>query len=46
VVRPVSLAGGFLTGYDERRGENSTFAVHRITSVAMVEEDQEAPSAQ
>ena len=41
VVRPVSLVGGFLQGYDERRGENSTFAVHRITSVALVEEDQE-----
>jgi hypothetical protein len=41
VVRPVSLAGGFLQGYDERRGENSTFAVHRITSVALVEEDQQ-----
>jgi hypothetical protein len=43
VVRPVSLVGGFLQGYDERRGENRTFAVHRITSVALVEE--EAPSA-
>jgi Helicase conserved C-terminal domain/WYL domain len=41
VVRPVSLVGGFLQGYDERRGENRTFAVHRITSVALVEEDQE-----
>jgi hypothetical protein len=41
VVRPVSLTGGFLQGYDERRGENSTFAVHRITSVALVEGDQE-----
>jgi hypothetical protein len=41
VVRPVSLVGGFLQGYDERRGENSTFAVHRITSVALVEEDVE-----
>ncbi|TFV63088.1 UNVERIFIED_ORG: hypothetical protein E4P37_15610 [Bacillus sp. AZ43] len=39
VVRPVSLVGGFLQGYDERRGENSTFAVHRITSVALVEDD-------
>jgi Helicase conserved C-terminal domain len=39
VVRPVSLVGGFLQGYDERRGENSTFAVHRITSVALVEPD-------
>jgi Helicase conserved C-terminal domain/WYL domain len=41
VVRPVSLVGGFLQGYDERRGENRTFAVHRITSVALVEEDEE-----
>jgi hypothetical protein len=41
VVRPVSLVGGFLQGYDERRGENSTFAVHRITSVALVEDDGE-----
>jgi hypothetical protein len=43
VVQPVSLLGGFLQGYDERRGENRTFAVHRITSVALVE--QEAPAA-
>ncbi|TFV45094.1 helicase C-terminal domain-containing protein [Blastococcus sp. TF02A-35] len=39
VVQPVSLVGGFLQGYDERRGENRTFAVHRITSVALVEPD-------
>src|SRR4051812_30234828 len=44
VVQPVSLVGGFLQGYDERRGENRTFAVHRITSVALVEDD-EPPSA-
>jgi hypothetical protein len=41
VVRPVSLVGGFLQGYDERRGEHGTFAVHRITSVALVDEDEE-----
>jgi hypothetical protein len=39
VVQPVSLVGGFLQGFDERRGESRTFAVHRITSVALVEED-------
>ncbi|MGY1825849.1 helicase-associated domain-containing protein [Blastococcus sp. SYSU DS0541] len=39
VLQPVSLAGGFLQGYDERRGESRTFAVHRITSVALVEDD-------
>jgi hypothetical protein len=42
VVQPVSLVGGFLQGYDERRGENSTFAVHRITSVALVEQEASA----
>ncbi|MGY1600884.1 helicase-associated domain-containing protein [Geodermatophilus sp. SYSU D00815] len=42
VVRPVSLAGGFLQGFDERRGEARTFAVHRITSVALVDEDDAA----
>ena len=41
VVQPVSLVGGFLQGYDEARGENRTFAVHRITSVALVEEDDQ-----
>ncbi|WP_299956058.1 helicase C-terminal domain-containing protein [uncultured Modestobacter sp.] len=45
VVQPVSLVGGFLQGFDEGRGESRTFAVHRITSVALVEsEDTPAPS--
>src|SRR3954454_24864350 len=44
VVRPVSLAGGFLQGFDERRGEARTFAVHRITTVALVDEDDELPT--
>ncbi|MGY1750726.1 helicase-associated domain-containing protein [Modestobacter sp. SYSU DS0511] len=35
MVQPVSLAGGFLQGFDEGRGETRTFAVHRITSVAL-----------
>ncbi len=37
VVRPASLVGGFLQGFDEGRGESRTFAVHRITSVALVD---------
>jgi hypothetical protein len=45
VVQPVSLVGGFLQGYDEARGENRTFAVHRITSVALVEQDGEVVSS-
>ncbi|MGY1621189.1 helicase-associated domain-containing protein [Geodermatophilus sp. SYSU D00965] len=44
VVQPVSLAGGYLQGYDERRGESRTFAVHRITSVALVEDGESAAS--
>ncbi|MCZ2818991.1 helicase C-terminal domain-containing protein [Modestobacter sp. VKM Ac-2977] len=45
VVQPVSLAGGFLQGFDEGRGESRTFAVHRITSVALVgAEDAATPS--
>jgi hypothetical protein len=43
VVQPVSLVGGFLQGYDERRGENRSFAIHRITLVAMVEDDGAPP---
>jgi len=42
IVQPVSLVGGFLQGYDEGRGESRTFAVHRITSVALVEDDEDA----
>ncbi|RBY75245.1 hypothetical protein DQ238_20140 [Geodermatophilus sp. TF02-6] len=45
VVQPVSLGGGFLQGYDERRRESRTFAVHRITSVALVEDDEPAASS-
>ncbi|SEP09646.1 helicase C-terminal domain-containing protein [Trujillonella endophytica] len=41
IVQPVSLGGGFLQAFDEGRGETRTFAVHRITSVALV--DDEAP---
>jgi hypothetical protein len=45
VVQPVSLVGGFLQGFDEGRGESRTFAVHRITSVAVVEDDDEGRAA-
>ena len=42
-VKPVSLGGGFLQAFDERRGETRTFAVHRITSVALVDDEEAAP---
>jgi hypothetical protein len=45
IVQPVSLVGGFLQGFDEGRGENRTFAVHRITSVALVEADEDLASS-
>lgn len=45
VVQPVSLVGGFLQGFDEGRGESRTFAVHRITSVSVVEGTDEGRAA-
>jgi XPB/Ssl2-like helicase family protein/WYL domain-containing protein len=44
IVQPASLVGGFLQGFDEGRGENRTFAVHRITSVSLVEAEDAASS--
>jgi hypothetical protein len=44
IIQPVSLVGGFLQGFDEGRGENRTFAVHRITSVALIEAEDAASS--
>jgi hypothetical protein len=35
-VQPLTLGGGFLTGFDEGKGEQRVFAVHRITSVDLV----------
>lgn len=37
-VQPLTLGGGFLSGFDEGKGEQRTFAVHRITSVDLVDE--------
>jgi Helicase conserved C-terminal domain/WYL domain len=39
IVEPIRLDGGFLTAYDHRRDAVRTFAVHRITGVADLEED-------
>jgi hypothetical protein len=38
VVEPRSVEGGFVAAYDYLRGEDRTFAVHRITGVAPIEE--------
>jgi predicted DNA-binding transcriptional regulator YafY len=39
VVDPVRLAGGYLTAFDHRLEEVHTFAVHRITGVAELDDD-------
>ena len=36
---PVRLEGGYLSAYDHRYEEVHTFAVHRITGVAALDED-------
>ncbi|MDR7301529.1 helicase-associated domain-containing protein [Haloactinomyces albus] len=38
VVEPVSVGGGVLQGFDQGLGEVGSFPLHRITSVAVVEE--------
>lgn len=39
IVRPTGVGGGILRGVDQGRDEPGDFPLHRITSVAMVEED-------
>lgn len=36
IVEPISVSGGYLHGFDHRRQETRTFALHRITSVALL----------
>lgn len=38
VVEPTDVGGGILLGYDRGRGAEDQFPLHRITSVAVVEE--------
>lgn len=42
IVEPVSVGGGFLRGFDHQRDEMRTFALHRITSVALLDEEARA----
>lgn len=42
VVEPISVDGGYLRAYDHLRDEVRTFAIHRITGVAELE-DEPAP---
>ncbi len=42
IVEPVSVGGGYLRGFDHQRDELRTFALHRITSVALLDEEARA----
>jgi hypothetical protein len=39
VVEPRGVEGGFITAWDHLRQEDRTFALHRVTGVASVEQD-------
>jgi hypothetical protein len=45
VVEPIAVEGGHLSAYDHLRGAVRTFAVHRITGVASVDDDLPEPTA-
>jgi predicted DNA-binding transcriptional regulator YafY len=38
IVEPTAISGGFLHGYDHRRDEMRTFALHRVTGVVLVDD--------
>ncbi|MFD3543823.1 helicase C-terminal domain-containing protein [Streptomyces sp. NPDC058662] len=40
VIAPVRVEGGFVTGYDHTADEVRTYALHRVTGVAELAEDQ------
>jgi Helicase conserved C-terminal domain/WYL domain len=45
IVEPSSISGGFLHGYDHRREEMRSFALHRITGVALLDPDTDPAEA-
>jgi predicted DNA-binding transcriptional regulator YafY len=42
VVEPVRVEGGYMTAYDHLREEMRTFALHRITGVAELTDEEPA----
>jgi len=44
VVDPIAVEGGYLTAYDHRLDRVHTFAVHRITGVAALDDAPPSPS--
>jgi hypothetical protein len=43
VVEPMTVDGGYLRAYDHLREEVRTFAIHRITGVALLDDEADAP---
>jgi Helicase conserved C-terminal domain/WYL domain len=41
IVEPVSVSGGYLHGYDHKRDEMRTFALHRITAVSLLADGED-----
>lgn len=41
VVEPIAVRGGYVEGYDHLRDEVRTFAIHRVTSVALLGDDEQ-----
>jgi len=46
IVEPVSVGGGVLEGYDRQQGDLRRFMLHRITSAAVVEDQDARPDPQ
>ncbi|HEX5494689.1 MAG TPA: helicase C-terminal domain-containing protein [Mycobacteriales bacterium] len=44
VVEPDAVGGGYLRGFDHRRDERRTFALHRITSARILDPDEKIES--
>ena len=42
VIEPIVLDGGYLTAFDHLRGAERHFAVHRITGISPLDEDEPA----
>ncbi|MDP9408871.1 MAG: WYL domain-containing protein, partial [Actinomycetota bacterium] len=40
VVEPVSVEGGYLSAYDRKRETRLTYALHRVTTAALYDEQR------
>jgi predicted DNA-binding transcriptional regulator YafY len=42
VVEPVAVEGGYVNAYDHLRGATRSFAIHRITGVSPLDDEDDA----